>query len=536
METRRQANLLAVLLYYLKQEVSLLPRSSTSTFITEIPLIVNSSQEKELLSRFHAGRQLYNALLNEAMVRMELVRDSDLYKQAKKLSKGKDRDKGFTEARKAYRYSDYDLQAYATIISNSAKWIADKVDSNTQQKLATRAFKASERVFFGRAKSVRYKVPNRFRSMEGKTNKQGIRWKEGSIVWGKLKLKGIIAPLNSVINHGLNSPIKYARLLWRELNGKRRWYAQLVCEGVPYRKPQNYVSDGVIGLDLNISNIAFVADNYAGLLPFAEGVPTFEREIQVLQRRMQRSQRASNPDNYQPDFTAKKGRKTVIKKGKPKKGIRRWNKSKTYIKTAAKKRELERKKTAYAKSQNRKVVNEILRHGKQIKTENVSVKGWQKRYGKAISAKSPGFVQSELVRKAENAGGRVIKFSTQKTALSQTHLTGECIKKSLSERVHYDVTGAVMHRDLFSAYLSRFVDDEDNLLLHFAVQQWEGSEPILMQAWKEFQTNRERVAECESRLGHSPLERFCTQLGTVNQISQLGLKVNFHSQPESASL
>lgn len=511
-------------------------RSTTSTFITEIPLIVDSSQEKALLSRFQAGRKLYNALLNEAMVRMELVRDSELYQTAKKLPKGSYRDKVFTEARKAYRYSDYDLQAYATIVSNNAKWIADKVDSNTQQKLATRAFKASVRVLFGRAKSVRYKVPNRFRSMEGKTNKQGIRWKEDCLIWGKLKLKGIIEPFNPVISHGLNSQIKYVRLLWRELNGKRRWYAQIICEGLPYQKQQNYLTDGVVGLELNISNIAFVADNGAGLLPFAEGVPTFEREIQALQRRMQRSQRVNNPDNYQPDFTAKKGRKTVTKKCKAKKGKRRWNKSNTYIKIAAKKRELERRKTTYAKSQNRKILNEILRHGNQIKTENVSVKGWQKRYGKAISAKSPGFIQSELVRKAENAGGQVIKFSTQKTALSQTHLTGERIKKSLSERVHYDLTGAVMHRDLFSAYLSRFVNDEDSLLLHLAVEQWERSEPLLMQAWKEFQTNRERVASCESRLGHSPLERFCTQLGTVNQISQSGLKVNFNSQPESASL
>jgi hypothetical protein len=466
---------------------------------------------------------------------MELVRDSDLYKQAKKLPKGKDRDKTFTEARKVYRYSDYDLQAYATIVSNSAKWIADKIDSNTQQKLATRAFKASEKVLLGIAKRVRYKVPTRFRSMEGKTNKQGIRAQEGSLIWGKLKLKGIIDPFNLVIQHGLNSPVKYVRLLWRELNGKRRWYAQLICEGLPYQKPQNYVSDGVIGLDLNISNIAFVADNGAGLLPFAAEVPTYQKEIQALQRKMQRSQRANNPDNYQPDFTAKSGRKTVTKKGKVKKGRRRWNQSKTYIKTAAKKRELERRNPAYAKSQNRKVVNEIRRHGNQIKTENVSVKGWQKRYGKAISAKSPGFVQSELVRKAENAGGRVMKFSTQKTALSQTHLTGERIKKSLSERVHYDATGIVMHRDLFSAYLSRFVNDEDNLLLHLAVQQWEGSEPILMQAWKAFQINCERVAARESRLSHSPLEQFCTEGKKINQIAEKSEKL-IESLPESAVL
>jgi hypothetical protein len=94
------------------------------------------------------------------------------------LPKGKDRDKAFADVRKTYRYSDYDLQAYATTLSNNSKWIALKIDSNTQQKLATRAFKASEKVLFKRAKKVRFKVPNRFRSLEGKTNKQGIRWKQ----------------------------------------------------------------------------------------------------------------------------------------------------------------------------------------------------------------------------------------------------------------------------------------------------------------------------------------------------------------------
>jgi len=55
-----------------------------------------------------------------------------------------------------------------------------------------------------------------------------------------------------------------------------------------------------------------------------------------------------------------------------------------------------------------------------------------------------------LKRKAESAGGSFTKFSTQKTALSQTHLTGARIKKSLSERVHYDSCGVVMHRDLLA--------------------------------------------------------------------------------------
>jgi hypothetical protein len=239
----------------------------------------------------------------------------------------------------------------------------------------------------------------------------------------------MIDPDNEVMQHGLTSPIKYVRVLWRELNGVRRWYAQLVCEGLPYAKPENYVSKGTVGLDLNVSNVAFVADDQAGLLPFAEGVPTFEQEISALQRQMERSKRANNPDNFEPAFIARRGRKTVKKKGKSKQGKRQWNNSNRYRTLTRKKRELERRKVAYAKSQNRQLVNEILRHGNHIQTERVSVKGWQKRYGKAIAAKSPGFFQAELVRKAANAGGSVTKFSTQTTALSQTHLTGERIKK-----------------------------------------------------------------------------------------------------------
>ncbi len=206
--------------------------------------------------------------------------------------------------------------------------------------------------------------------------------------------------------------------------------------------------------------------------------------------------RINNPDNFEPDFQAKKGRKTVVKKGKSKKGKRQWNKSSNYRKAAQKKRELERRKAVYAKSQNRRVVNEVLRHGKNIKTENVSVKGWHKRYGKAISAKSPGFVQSELCRKAEKPGGQVIKFSTQKTALPQTHLDGSHIKKSLSERVHQDVTGIpAHHRDLFSAFLSRHVN-QDKLSLQDTQSKYLGLEPALLEAWQRYLTRNSRRRVC----------------------------------------
>lgn len=517
-------------------------RSTTPSFITELPLKVDSKLEKQLEARFQAGRQLYNACLNEALVRSDLVRNSEPYRQAKKLNLKKDkkqRKELFKTSRQQARFSDYELQSFATITAKSSKWIADNLDAQSQQKLGTRAFKAVERILLGMAKQVRFKVTTRFKSVEGKSNKQGLRWLKNQIVWCGLNIEPIIDWNNPVIVHGLNSPVKYCRILWRNLNGKKRWFVQLINEGSPYQKPQNYITQGIVGLDVNISNVAFVADNKAGLLPFAQKVPTYEREIEALQRKMQRSQRMHNQDNFEPDFDKKVGNKIVRKKGKVKKGKKQWIKTRNYRRIQVKKAELERRKSSYAKSQNRRLVNEILRHGNQIKTERVSIKGWQKRYGKAIYAKSPGYFQSELKRKAENAGGYFLTFSTSYTALSQTHLDGTRIKKSLSQRVHKDVTGFVMHRDLFSAFLSRWVYN-DKLSLWDAQCEYLGTEPFLLDAWKQYQRqfllgetpktglpqqSANRVTECESRSGYSSLEQMSNEVLTSNQIANKGEKL-----------
>ncbi|MEO1373934.1 MAG: transposase [Cyanobacteria bacterium J06635_10] len=510
-----------------------MPRSKTPSFVTEIPLVVNSINNRELEARFRVGQQLLNAVLGEARIRMELVRDSKPYKEAKKLrgeaNKAK-RKKLFEEARKLYQFSDFELQGFAVRTANDSKWITQKLDSNTIQKLATRAFKAVERILLGKAKNIRFKTPERFKSVEGKTNKSGLRWtlrqsKRSDIIgkksdyrnkikcaeyvlsWCSIELEPIIDWFDPVIAHGLNSPVKYCRLVWRRLNGKKRWFVQLINEGSPYQKPANYVTEGLVGLDLNISNVAFVADNKAGLLPFADKVPTFEKEIKLIQRKMQRTQRMHNPENYEPDFEKKVGNRVVIKKGKVKKDKKQWNNSNNYLKLNRKKANLQRRKSSYAKSSNRGLVNEVLRHGNQISGEKVSVKAWQKRYGKAISAKSPGFFQSELTRKAENAGGQLIKFSTKKTALSQTHLDGSRTKKSLRERVHEDVTGIRMHRDIFSAYLSRFVHDE-SLLIEDAASQYPVMEPLLMEGWEEYRKTVSKVSESKIRNSHVSAEQF----------------------------
>ncbi|MGA9381884.1 MAG: transposase, partial [Phormidium sp.] len=120
-------------------------KTKTPTFIVEIPLVVSSKDVGVLSSRFEAGRQLYNACLGEAMRRLKLVKQSRKYLAAKKLKKGnKARTEAFKEANQTHKYSEYYLHSFVTIVRNS--WIGEHLDSTTAQKLATRAFKASQKV------------------------------------------------------------------------------------------------------------------------------------------------------------------------------------------------------------------------------------------------------------------------------------------------------------------------------------------------------------------------------------------------------
>jgi hypothetical protein len=133
--------------------------AKTSSFVTEIPLITTSKDLAILAARLEAGRQLYNAVLSEGKNRLQLVRNSELYQQARLIDKNdkKGKSSAFQKAREAYRFSDYDLQAFANKTAIASIWIKSHLDAQTIQKIATRAFKALERMAFGKAKKVRFK-------------------------------------------------------------------------------------------------------------------------------------------------------------------------------------------------------------------------------------------------------------------------------------------------------------------------------------------------------------------------------------------
>jgi putative transposase len=271
--------------------------------------------------------------------------------------------------------------------------------------------------------------------------------------------------------------VKYVRLVRRRINGTLRFAAQLICEGRAYQKPEHSLGQGSVGLDLGPSTIAVVSDSQAQLENFCSELDPQAAQIRREQRHLDRQRRANNPDNYLPNGTVKKGHK----------GRKRWRASKRQRRTQTILADRQRKLATYRKSLHGQLAHQIVRQGSTFLLEKVSYRAWQRRFGRSVQRRAPGTFVTILTRLAESAGGQVITVPTRRTKLSQTCQCGEVKKKLLSLRVHHcEVCGIQMQRDLYSAYLIRFLDP-DTYLLHAGQAQaaCPGAESLLRAAWQQ---------------------------------------------------
>jgi len=464
-----------------------MPKAKTDSFITELPLVVSPADEKHLLARLEAARQVYNACLGESLKRLGLLRQSKAQQAAKKMPRGrtgkgatqkqremaKTRAQAFRKANVAVGFREYDLHAYAKQFNHC--WIGEHLDINTIQKLATRAFKAVQQYGFGKRGRPRFKGKNQMDSVEGKSNASGIRWREPCVEWLGLELEAIVDWDDPVIAHGLAAHVKFARIVRRKIKERNRFYVQLVCEGKPYQKPKNRLGEGDAGLDLGPSTVATVAEQEAFLAQFCDELVPRQKEIRRLQRQIDRQRRANNPDCYDD-------------KGRAIKGKRPTNKSARQRETETKLAELHRQQTAHRRSLHGQTVNRVLRMGNVFKLEKLSYLAFQRQYGRSVGMRAPGMFVAHLRRKAEaclagpSAGAEVIEFPTRTTRLSQVcHNCGTLKKKSLAERWHKCDCGVEAQRDLYSAFLAKCVED-GRLNADRAKAAWSGADALLQAA------------------------------------------------------
>ena len=73
-----------------------IPYTTTPSYIVELPLRVNDQQNRFLEKAFEFGRTLYNATLGSALGRLQRMRETQEWRVARDMPKGKARTKAFS--------------------------------------------------------------------------------------------------------------------------------------------------------------------------------------------------------------------------------------------------------------------------------------------------------------------------------------------------------------------------------------------------------------------------------------------------------
>lgn len=268
----------------------------------------------------------------------------------------------------------------------------------------------------------------------------------------------------------------------RPVGVKNRFYLQLVLEGLAPIKTcilTRLAELGTIaGIDIGPSNIGWCSETDAGFFRFCADVDSPQRLVKNLQRKLDRQNRANNPDNFDEKCRVKSGVK-----------LTKWIKSKNQLETQVKLRDMQTHTAEKRVNAHGRDINILLGKARSFRRDNVSVRSLQKNYGRSVGARAPGHFMSELLRKAESAGGSNKSINVRQLKTSQfDHSTGEFRKKTLKERWHVfgDVRGRVQ-RDVYSAFLALHVIktvDADGVITEahdreFLEKAWRVLAPVL---------------------------------------------------------
>ncbi len=447
-----------------------------ANFVVEFPLKTEKYQEDILNKRFEIGRQIYNSLVNVTQKRYkEMIKTKKYRELMSSLTGDKKTDK---EIRKQINdiHKQYDMSEYSfhKDVKMMQKHFKDNIDSFTAQKIATALWKSYEKFLYGNGKKVYYKKYGTLDSLEGKSNGSGIRFKDDMIFWNGLEIPVIIDYNNYYEYQAMQCKICYNRIVRKFIKNKYKYYVQIVFKGNPPVKVDNEtgeikhrIGDGDVGLDIGTRTIAIASQSDVKILELVDRIQNIENQKRRILRKMDRSKRSTNPDNYNEDGTIKKqGNKKVI-----------WNKSNHYIKYQNELRELYRKQAAIRKYQHECLANYIISLGNKVYVEKMNFAGLQrrvkktekndkgkfkrkKRFGKSLANKAPSMLLTIINRKLGYYGEQLIKIDTSEAKASQfNHFDGTYTKKSLSQRWN-NFDGVKIQRDLYSAFLIMNIADD----------------------------------------------------------------------------
>lgn len=459
-------------------------KKKTPHFIIEFPLQTEIYQEHILNKRFDIARRMQNAVLSMAVKRyFEMTKTIKFRELLAQL--GNDKKKNEPVWLQIFKMmDDYRIgkSFFEKDIKSMQKHFKKNIDSFTAQKIALKVWEAFDDVLFGKGEDFHFKKYGQLNSVEGKSNNTGIRYirrdDHNYILWFGLMVQVDNDRPNCYEWQALQNPVSYCRICRRFIKGKYKYYVQLVMQGKPPVKFDNetgevkhYIGTGDVGIDIGTSTVAVVSRTESKLIELADKVQNIENEKRRILRKMDRSRRAMNPDNYNENGTIKnKGSRKVT-----------WIKSNHYLKLEAELRELYRKQADIRKYQHEVLANEILALGDTFYVEDMNFQALakrskrtemndngkykkKKRFGKSIGNRAPAMLLRILDRKLHYFDKKLIKIDTKKAKASQfSHLSQDCKKKKLSQRWNffsYKDTDIKVQRDLYSAFLIMNISED----------------------------------------------------------------------------
>lgn len=446
-----------------------------SNFIVEFPLKTEKYQEDVLNKRFKVGRYIYNSLVNVTQKRYkEMIKTKKYRNLISVLTENKKSNKEIwkqiNDIRKQYGMSEYSFHEDVKQMQNHFK---DNIDSFTAQKIATQLWKSYDKLFYGNGNKIYYKRHGELNALEGKSNRTGIRFKDNTILWNGLKIPVVIDYDNDYEYQAMQSKICYNRIIRKYIRNKYKYYVQIVFKGNPPIKLiaetgeiKHYMGTGDVGLDIGTRTIAISSQSDVKILELADRIQNIEDQKKKLLRKIDRSRRATIPENYNEDGTIKKhGNKKVL-----------WNQSNHCIKYQNELKELYRKQADIRKYQHECLANYIISLGNKVYVEKMNFAGLQKRakktekndkgrfkrkkrFGKSLANKAPSMLLTIIDRKLRYYGEKLIEINTSEARASQfNHFDGTYKKKSLSQRWN-DFDGLKIQRDMYSAFLIMNIND-----------------------------------------------------------------------------
>lgn len=458
-----------------------------ATCCLTLPLKLEKWQSDHLEKRFEIARQLYNTLVHAELKRIHRIERMPEYREIERLIEAttdkKEKWALKNQKKQFLRKNGINRNTFTTDMKRLYKHFNDNIGSNVAQHgIVSQVLTAFEKVYIeNQSGEVHFKKPGDLRSVQGYSQKKSggveIMFREGKIIWnqqGNNDRKGVarefplkLSPDNSYEAEMLKKHVKFVRILRNEGKTKPHWYAQLVLEGKPAIKrdpasgaPKHPVGHGVVGIDIGTRTLAYSADSKVDLIELADRVQNIEQEKMLLQRKLDRSRRATNPENYKPDGTIKKGVKLTR------------NKSKRYRKIQHQLAMLQHRQADIRKRQHNELANYLLTLGdcffvedmdyraltRKAKKTEISEKTGRykrkKRFGKSIANKAPSMLITLLDQKCKslNLEG-VKKVDTAVKASQYNHQTDECKAEELKERWNIMPDGERIQRDLYSAFL-----------------------------------------------------------------------------------